>query len=71
VLPQQSERVLDASCLQVFQEYSKICKYDIRESIKREMGGNLKRGLQTIVDVIRDPLGMSTTVTSGGYVIVA
>eukprot|EP00045_Choanoeca_perplexa_P009678 m.93821 g.93821 ORF g.93821 m.93821 type:complete len:855 (-) comp14991_c0_seq1:659-3223(-) len=40
----------------VFQEYSKICKYDIRESIKREMGGNLKRGLQTIVDVIRDPL---------------
>ncbi|EDQ88360.1 uncharacterized protein MONBRDRAFT_26446 [Monosiga brevicollis MX1] len=45
----------------IFQEYSKLCKYDIRESIKREMSGNLKKGLQTIVDVVRDPLDFYTT----------
>eukprot|EP00730_Choanoeca_flexa_P001760 TRINITY_DN10771_c0_g1_i5.p1 TRINITY_DN10771_c0_g1~~TRINITY_DN10771_c0_g1_i5.p1 ORF type:complete len:856 (+),score=278.96 TRINITY_DN10771_c0_g1_i5:62-2629(+) len=50
-----------AQIAQICQEYSKICKHDLRESIKREMGGNLKRGLQTIVDVVRDPMDFYTT----------
>ncbi|XP_003392076.1 PREDICTED: annexin-B12-like, partial [Amphimedon queenslandica] len=32
----------------VFEEYSKICKYDIEQSISREMSGDLKTGMTTI-----------------------
>jgi len=38
----------------VFQEYSKVCKYDIEQSISREMSGDLKTGMLTIVKCVRD-----------------
>lgn len=38
----------------VFEEYSKICKYDIEKSIEREMSGDLKTGMVTIVKCVRD-----------------
>ncbi|EDO32043.1 predicted protein [Nematostella vectensis] len=37
-----------------FNEYSKICKYDIEESIKREMSGDLRDGMVTIVRVVKN-----------------
>lgn len=37
----------------VFEEYSKVCKYDIEESISREMSGDLKDGMLTIVKCVR------------------
>lgn len=39
-----------------FDEYHKICKYDIRESIARETSFNFKAGLQAIVDIARSPV---------------
>jgi len=39
----------------IFQEYSKICKYSIAESIKREMSGDLKKGCLYIVKYAQDP----------------
>jgi len=39
----------------IFQEYSKICKYTIGESIKREMSGHLKKGCEYIVKYAQDP----------------
>lgn len=36
-------------------EYSKISKNDLHEAVRREMSGNLKRALQTILEVVRDP----------------
>ncbi|XP_031556011.1 annexin-B12-like isoform X2 [Actinia tenebrosa] len=41
----------------VFDEYSKICKYDIEESIRREMSGDLKDGMVSIVQVVRNAPG--------------
>ncbi|XP_065903186.1 annexin A4-like [Dysidea avara] len=41
----------------VFEEYSKICKYDIEKSIEREMSGDLKTGMVTIVKCVRDKSG--------------
>lgn len=41
----------------VFDEYSKICKYDIEQSISREMSGDLKEGMLTIVKCVRDKSG--------------
>ncbi|XP_019850455.1 PREDICTED: annexin A4-like isoform X2 [Amphimedon queenslandica] len=38
----------------VFEEYSKICKYDIEQSISREMSGDLKTGMTTIVKCVRN-----------------
>ncbi|XP_015752525.1 PREDICTED: annexin A7-like [Acropora digitifera] len=37
-----------------FDEYAKICKYDIEESIKREMSGDLKDGMISIVRIVRN-----------------
>lgn len=37
-----------------FDEYSKISKYDIEESIKREMSGDLKDGMISIVRIVRN-----------------
>lgn len=39
-----------------FEEYGKICKYDIRESVARETSFNFKAALQTIVDMARSPV---------------
>lgn len=36
-----------------FEEYAKLCEYDIEKSIKREMSFNLKKALVTIVKFIR------------------
>jgi hypothetical protein len=41
----------------VFQEYSKICKYDIEQSISREMSGDLKNCMITVVKCVRDKSG--------------
>ncbi|KAJ7333589.1 hypothetical protein OS493_017131 [Desmophyllum pertusum] len=38
----------------IFQEYSKISKYDIEESIKREMSGDLRDGMISIVQIVRN-----------------
>eukprot|EP00051_Salpingoeca_urceolata_P023940 m.412975 g.412975 ORF g.412975 m.412975 type:complete len:191 (+) comp20172_c4_seq12:2492-3064(+) len=40
-----------------FDEYSKICERDIRESIGRETGFHLKQALQALVDIARSPAG--------------
>jgi len=37
-----------------FDEYAKISKYDIEESIKREMSGDLKDGMISIVRIVRN-----------------
>lgn len=37
-----------------FDEYSKLCKYSIEQSIKREMSGDLEKGMLTIVDCVRN-----------------
>lgn len=37
-----------------FDEYAKISKYDIEESIKREMSGDLKDGMTAIVRIVRN-----------------
>ncbi|KXJ26438.1 annexin A5 [Exaiptasia diaphana] len=37
-----------------FDEYAKICKYDIEESIKREMSGDLKDAMVSVVRVVRN-----------------
>lgn len=37
-----------------FDEYSKISKYDIEESIKREMSGDLRDGMASIVQIVRN-----------------
>ncbi|XP_065175747.1 annexin-B12-like isoform X2 [Sycon ciliatum] len=41
----------------VFEEYSKVCKYDIEKSIQREMSGDLKDGMMAIVQIVRDTPG--------------
>uniref|UniRef100_UPI00358FFCE7 annexin A4-like n=1 Tax=Myxine glutinosa TaxID=7769 RepID=UPI00358FFCE7 len=41
--------------LRVFEEYKHVCKYDIEESIKREMSGDLKNGMLAVVKCIRKP----------------
>ncbi|XP_064383973.1 annexin A4-like [Halichondria panicea] len=41
----------------VFDQYSKICKYDIEQSISREMSGDLKEGMLAIVKCVRDRSG--------------
>ncbi len=38
-----------------FEEYKLICKYDMRESVKREFSMNYKSALLAIVDTVRDP----------------
>lgn len=38
----------------MFDEYSKICKYDIEQSISREMSGDLEEGMLTIVKAVRN-----------------
>lgn len=40
----------------VFQEYTKHSKHDFHDAIRREMSGNLKRAMQTIVEIVRDPV---------------
>ncbi|XP_065828500.1 annexin A4-like [Oscarella lobularis] len=40
-----------------FEEYAKICKYDIEKSITREMSGDLKSGMLAIVKCVRDKSG--------------
>lgn len=37
-----------------FDEYSKISKYDFEDSIKREMSGDLRDGMLTIVQIVRN-----------------
>lgn len=37
-----------------FDEYSKISKYDIEDSIKREMSGDLRDGMTSIVQIVRN-----------------
>lgn len=37
-----------------FDEYSKICKHDIRKSVQREFSFSTKMALQTIIDAVRD-----------------
>ncbi|XP_071828836.1 annexin-B12-like isoform X3 [Apostichopus japonicus] len=37
-----------------FEEYSKIGKYSIEQSIKREMSGDLEKGMLTIVECVRN-----------------
>lgn len=37
-----------------FDEYSKISKYDIEDSIKREMSGDLRDGMASIVQIVRN-----------------
>ncbi|XP_041346714.1 LOW QUALITY PROTEIN: annexin A4-like [Gigantopelta aegis] len=41
----------------VFDEYSKISRYDIEQSISREMSGDLKNAMITIVKCVRDKSG--------------
>eukprot|EP00041_Stephanoeca_diplocostata_P017061 m.339396 g.339396 ORF g.339396 m.339396 type:complete len:181 (+) comp20583_c1_seq3:1487-2029(+) len=38
----------------IFQEYDKICKYTIEQSCKREMSGNLLKGVRTIIRFAED-----------------
>lgn len=38
----------------VFKEYSKVCKYDIEQSIKREMSGDLEDGMLAIVKCVKN-----------------
>lgn len=40
----------------VFQAYTKYSKNDFHDAIRREMSGNLKRAMQTIVEIVRDPV---------------
>lgn len=37
-----------------FEEYAKICKYNLEESIRREMSGDLKDGMVAIVRIARN-----------------
>lgn len=37
-----------------FDEYSKISKYDFEDSIKREMSGDLRDGMSTIVQIVKN-----------------
>lgn len=37
-------------------EYRKFSKNDLHEAVRREMSFNLKRSLQTILEVVRDPM---------------
>lgn len=38
----------------IFDEYGKLSKYSIEQSIKREMSGDLEKGMLTIVDCVRN-----------------
>lgn len=38
----------------VFQEYSKVSKYDLEQSISREMSGDLKTSMLTVVKCVKD-----------------
>jgi hypothetical protein len=53
ILAARSYRQLSAT----FQEYRRVSKYDIEQSIEREMSGDLKSGMLTIVRCVRDKTG--------------
>ena len=39
----------------IFEQYSKLCDYDIGKSFKRETSFMFKRALTTIVAIVQDP----------------
>eukprot|EP00051_Salpingoeca_urceolata_P030837 m.9728 g.9728 ORF g.9728 m.9728 type:complete len:928 (-) comp3586_c0_seq2:255-3038(-) len=39
----------------IFEQYDKVCDYDIAKSIKRETSSNFKKALLTVVKVVKDP----------------